>query len=734
MRSPTTFLLHAGLCVFVGGSGIPADWEEASAHSNFLFTETDAKVEPSLKASVGNGYLSFVVGSDTMYAAGLFNGAAPTTTTTTTAILGDDGTSMRARLPSYTSISLDAEFDVFATGLDLNHGTYSRRSTNQDSSTSIEQKWFCSQSQRHVCVMELSAVSIEDRTLSLVDGSGEWSDDLQILERETDGEFTILAAETAAEEFEGSGTIPVSIVFSTFISSVSLKAGLPSTFHTITAIRTAGDCNGGDNTCENSQEYVDGLSQLALSDAKDALEGLRNGSFFADHTLAFADLFESGVEVTGRTDVSRAVNSSLYYILSAIRADTFYSLSPGGLASNSYNGHTFWDCETWMLPPLTLLRPEVAKSALIYRFNRLTGAKLKAKSYDPPYAGAMFPWESASTGEEVTPAWAATGAREQHISADIGLAVTQYFYATLDMQFMEDHGMTMLEEIATFWLSRVEFDDEGGAHIVDVIPPDEYVDHATDSVYTNAAVAQFFYAASDVFQRLTNGEDAPSAWKSTADALVLPFDEQQNIYLEHADYKGEQIKQADVVLLDYPLGVEMDDEVKKNNLEYYANVTDPGGPAMTWGVHSLGYLGLQMWEEASENFNRSFANTQNSPYLVWQETPTGGATNFLTGAGGFLQTVLNGYLGVRISQNGLRIFPTLIEGSSKVVLRSLNFVGCKIDVVVLEDEVTVRFADDCEIDLFIGIEGDECSPFVSKVSFATPLAGQIFISTTQKIK
>ena len=29
-----------------------------------------------------------------------------------------------------------------------------------------------------------------------------------------------------------------------------------------------------------------------------------------------------------------------------------YSLSPGGLASNAYNGHTFWDCETWMYPSL----------------------------------------------------------------------------------------------------------------------------------------------------------------------------------------------------------------------------------------------------------------------------------------------------------------------------------------------------------------------------------------------
>lgn len=725
--------------------GMPPDWEQASSQSNLLYSEDDRQIDKTLRATVGNGYLSFVVGSNTMYAAGVFNGAAPTVSEK---LLRYDGTSMRARLPSYTSISLDeTEFSVYATGLDLVNGTYTRRSISNDNMTQIEQKWYCSQNKMHVCILELSAVSSVNQQVNLVEGSGDDSSDLLIDNKNTeDGEFTVLTGSTTAEEFDGSGTIPISIAYSTFNSSVSLKAGIPSTFYTIVAVRTGGDCNynSSDNSCQNSADYVSQLSALSLSDAKEALENLEGGTFFEDHVSTFADLFESGIEIAGRQDVARAVNSSIYYLLSAIRADTFYSLSPGGLASNSYNGHTFWDCEvrrgrakrepidfsnsslqTWMLPPLILLRPDVAKSALIYRYNRLDGAKMKAKSYDPPYEGSMFPWESASTGEEVTPSWAATGAREQHISADIGLAVAQYFYATSDVQFMEEAGLEMMEDIASFWLSRVEFDDNNAAHIVDIIPPDEYVDHATDSVYTNAAVAQFFYAAQDMFEQI-RGEEAPSAWKEVAEGLVLPFDDQNKIYLEHADYKGEQIKQADVVLLDYPLGVEMEDEVKKNNLEYYANVTDPGGPAMTWGMHSLGYLGLEMWEEASANFNRSFANTANSPYLIWQETPTGGATNFLTGAGGFLQGVLNGYGGVRIGKDGMHLYPKLIDGSEGLVFRSLHFVGCKIDVKVGTDEVTVGLVEGCDVDLNIGIGGGEA--FVGDVIFATPLAGKILIS------
>lgn len=45
---------------------------------------------------------------------------------------------------------------------------------------------------------------------------------------------------------------------------------------------------------------------------------------------------------------------------------------------------------------------------------------------------------------------------------------------------------------------------------------------------------------------------------------------------------GFPVKQADTVMLGYPLGLQMPLEVRKNDLEVYEPVTDPNGPAMTW--------------------------------------------------------------------------------------------------------------------------------------------------------
>ncbi len=147
---------------------------------------------------------------------------------------------------------------------------------------------------------------------------------------------------------------------------------------------------------------------------------------FDEHVQAWAELYASGIEIEGQLPLAQAVNTSVYSLLSALRADWPYSTGPGGL-TDGYNGHTFWDMETWMFPPLAALYPSIASSALLYRANRLAGAQIKAAVNG--YAGAMFPWEDAFSGLEAQASdgkvgpW---GQYEQHISGDIAFAVQQF--------------------------------------------------------------------------------------------------------------------------------------------------------------------------------------------------------------------------------------------------------------------------------------------------------------------
>mgnify|MGYP001793924707 CR=1 FL=1 len=112
----------------------------------------------------------------------------------------------------------------------------------------------------------------------------------------------------------------------------------------------------------------------SLRDAEDLL---------ATHKKAWSSLWNNGrVDIEGDLELAQAVHSSMYYILSSTRMDWAYGLSPGGLpGGEEYMGHTFWDQEIWMYPPLVLLHPELARSAMRYRHERLPAARRIAEKY-----------------------------------------------------------------------------------------------------------------------------------------------------------------------------------------------------------------------------------------------------------------------------------------------------------------------------------------------------------------
>jgi trehalose/maltose hydrolase-like predicted phosphorylase len=150
---------------------------------------------------------------------------------------------------------------------------------------------------------------------------------------------------------------------------------------------------------------------------------------------------------------------------------------------------------------------------------------------------------------------------------------------------------------------------------VGVIPPDEYADNVTDSVYTNVVAKKALNAAvraAAILNKVPNPD-----WMSTADALPVLYDEATNTHPEYAGYTGEKTKQADVILLPFPLGYHdaTHPSSQRADLDYYASRTDPGGPAMTWGMFCVGYLECGDTASANTYFNRSFANAQ-EPFLV----------------------------------------------------------------------------------------------------------------------
>ena len=367
------------------------------------------------------------------------------------------------------------------------------------------------------------------------------------------------------------------------------------------------------------------------------------------HTKAWEKLWASDIQIEGDDQSQQDIHSMLYHLYSFVREGTDMSPSPMGLSGLGYNGHVFWDTELWMYPAILVLHPEMAKSIVEYRFQRLGAAKKNA--FNHGYKGAMFPWESAATGVEETPVWALSGPFEHHITACVGIAAWNYYCVTQDKEWLREKGWPILKETANFWASRVERNGPGKYDIKNVVAADEWAENVDNNAWTNASAKAVLKYATDAAKIL--GVTAESDWMNVAQNIpILKMD--NGVTREHATYNGEGIKQGDVNLLAYPLKEVSDPKQIKKDLEYYeSRVPTEGTPAMTQAIFTLLYARLGDGEKAFHFFKDSYIPNLNPPLRVIAETKGGTNPYFATGAGGILQSVMMGFGGLEITPEGI---------------------------------------------------------------------------------
>lgn len=373
------------------------------------------------------------------------------------------------------------------------------------------------------------------------------------------------------------------------------------------------------------------------------------------HEWSIAD-----VVIEGDREAQIGIRFSLYQLLiSAPRDDDQVSIGAKSLTGFGYRGHVFWDTEIFMLPFFNYVLPDIARNLLSYRYHRLPGARRKAAANG--LAGAQFPWESAESGDEVTPTWALdssgrnlvriwTGDLAIHISAVIAHAVLAYWRMTGDDAFMAERGAQMVLESARFWVSRAEWNSEQARYeFSDVIGPDEYHEHVDNNVFTNHLAAWHLRAAAEIAEWLSRanparatallGDEARAAaaladFRRVADGIHLGFDARDGVIEQFSGYfalrevdldeyagrsrsmqnilgiagvaQTQIIKQPDVLMLATVLPHLFSHEELVANYDYYTPRTDHAyGSSLGPAIHALLAARLGRVAEAYEHFVRA---------------------------------------------------------------------------------------------------------------------------------
>jgi len=244
-------------------------------------------------------------------------------------------------------------------------------------------------------------------------------------------------------------------------------------------------------------------------------------------------------EIEGDEELQQAVRFALFHVLQAGARAEQRAIAAKGLTGSGYDGHAFWDTETFVLPLLTYTVPRAAADALKWRHSTLDLARERAQQLG--LEGAAFPWRTIR-GQECSGYWPA-GTAAFHINADIADAVHRYVMATEDDAFDRDVGTELLVETARLWRSLGHHDASGRFRIDGVTGPDEYSAIADNNVYTNLMAQQNLRAAADaagrhpeVATRLGVDAEEAASWRDAAQSMVIPYDDRRGIHPQAEDF------------------------------------------------------------------------------------------------------------------------------------------------------------------------------------------------------
>ncbi len=250
------------------------------------------------------------------------------------------------------------------------------------------------------------------------------------------------------------------------------------------------------------------------------------------------------IVIEGSPADQQAVRFAIYH-LSQIKhgVDADLNIAAKGLSGEDYEGHTWWDTETYCLPFYIFNNPKAARDLLVWRHARLPQARERAAEMD--LEGARYPMDTID-GTESSRSWQ-NGDLEIHVPAAVSFGIWHYVKLTQDKDFLYDEGIEMLLDVSRFLAARGQFRPDGKFGFWCVVGPDEFHFAVHNNYYTNVIAKRMFEYTGQVIaemkkqapgklkavcKKLRLRDDEPANWAKMAKKMILLTDEKTGVF-EH---------------------------------------------------------------------------------------------------------------------------------------------------------------------------------------------------------
>ena len=367
------------------------------------------------------------------------------------------------------------------------------------------------------------------------------------------------------------------------------------------------------------------------------------GHAFIENAAYWQKVWEDfDIEIDGDLKNQQGIRFCIFQLVQTYHGvDPVNNIGAKGLTGEAYSGHAFWDTETYCLPFFIFNNPQAAKNLLMYRYNTLKQAKIRALELD--CVGACYPIATLN-GNEACTLWQHASLQFQPSTA-VAYGIWHYVKLTKDLSFLYDFGLELLIEISRFLLSRGQWNASGTKFgYYGVMGPDEFQMMVNHNAYTNYMAKKTFEYTLEVLEDVKKNkvslynemmiktglkDEEQCAFETAAKNTYIPYDHNTKIYEQHEGYfdlpnidvnsipvtdfplysnwsydriyRNNMIKQPDVLMFMFLYNQSFDFETKKANYEYYDPKTIHES-SLSPSIHSIFASELDKEDEAVHFF------------------------------------------------------------------------------------------------------------------------------------
>lgn len=213
---------------------------------------------------------------------------------------------------------------------------------------------------------------------------------------------------------------------------------------------------------------------------------------------------------------------------------------------------------------------------------------------------------------------------------------------------------------------------------LDIIGPDVSQQRHTNNAYTNVLAATNLFFAEFAACVCKPDNHQTDAYYKLARSIALPHVNESDFTPAYDGYQAAtSTQEAETILLRYPLNYPLNESTHRNNLRAYAaNLERSNVPSTTYAVQNIVRLSLAEIPTA-EQFTRSYEPYVRGDFKQWSHFVGAEIVvrNHVSGAAGFLQQILNGYAGIKVTDDGLVVEKAVLPpGASVLTLNGVDLI------------------------------------------------------------